>query len=160
MNQPEQAYGLRRFSKDGLMNLLRKSLVLAVAAGVVSVWLLGGCSVLQPAAPPVRPSTTPPPPAPTAPPSTSAAPAPSLQGAPPPAGADLGRVDLNAYCRHVGYDASKSLNNTAYGWVCYTDSRMAAVNVTDACRWQYGLRAVGQYGDYNNPNSWQCWSTA
>jgi hypothetical protein len=76
----------------------------------------------------------------------------------PVGGSVLGGTDLNAYCRYVGYTASKLLNNTAYGWVCYTGDRMAAINVNNACRWQYGLSAVGDPVDNNNPRSWQCWS--
>jgi hypothetical protein len=139
------------------MNLLRKSLVLAATGGVAV--LLGGCSLLHPAAPPVRPPPPPPPPAPTsvAPPPTSVAPAPSAESPLPPTRV-LGTVDLNTYCRHLGFTGAKLLNNTVYGWVCSTDNQLSVTNVNYACRWKYGLRAVSHFTDYNNPNSWQCWS--
>jgi len=70
---------------------------------------------------------------------------------------DLGGVDLSAYCHHKGYEDTKLVNNTGYGWVCYRGNEMVAISMTEACQWTYGPGAIDRMGDYNNPNSWQCW---
>lgn len=142
------------------MDRLWKTFVLAATGGMVIILLLAGCgSAPRPATPAPAPA---PPPTAIPPPPSSPSPTPTLPEAPPATGRALGAANLNAYCRYVGYDGAKLLSNNAQGWVCSTNSptniRMSTVNVTAVCRWQYGLAAIGQYADYNNPNSWYCWS--
>jgi hypothetical protein len=137
---------------EGELMYPSRTFLALVVSGVVLALSLAGCASRQSAPPPTPPPM--PPPAPAPPPTSVAPPSPPL----PPTGADVGPVNLDAYCRHVGYDGARLLSNTAYGWVCATANRMAAANVTYACRWEYGLWAVGHYTDYTNPRSWRCWS--
>lgn len=74
-----------------------------------------------------------------------------------PAESNLGGVDLSAYCKHKGYEDTKLVNNTGYGWVCYRGNTVVAISMTDACQWTYGPGAIDRMGDYNDPNSWRCW---
>lgn len=135
----------------------RQSPVLVALGGLATVALLAGCSA---SAPPVRSTAPPPAPTSTAPPPTTASPTapPSAPRLTPVGGQELGAPDLNAYCRHLGYDGAKSLAGVAYAWVCATGNRMSAVDENGACRWQYGLGAAADTANINDPNSWQCWS--
>jgi len=74
-----------------------------------------------------------------------------------PAESNLGGVDLDGYCRHKGYQGTKLVNNTGYGWTCYKGSSYVAISMTDVCHWTYGKRAIDRMGDYNDVMSWRCW---
>lgn len=138
--------------------------MLVAAGGVAVVLLLGGWST---GVSPAR-STTPPValasmtlPAGDADPAPAPAPAP----APPPKsipinGRQLGGVDLNGYCRSVGYGGAKLLANNPYGWVCFNsgDDLMASITVNDACQWQGSWSDVAVPPANNDPNAWRCWS--
>jgi hypothetical protein len=140
------------------MRPFRNFPVLLAVGGVAIVSLLGGWSAVAPsarsaAAPPVLMSST----------SPAAADTPSPPPPPksiPADGHELGGVDLNGYCRYVGYDGAKLLVNNPYGWVCYsnTGEELAAITVNDACQWQYSWDDVGVPPGNNDPNAWRCWS--
>lgn len=70
--------------------------------------------------------------------------------------------DFNGYCRSIG-DSSALLNgNTAYSWVCVTPGgQHVGIWVDSACKWQYSNSgAAARMLNYNNPNSWQCFTNA
>lgn len=134
--------------------------VLVAAGGVAVVLLLGGWST---GTSPSRSTATPVAPAsmtlPTGDQGADPAPAPPPKSV-PIRGRQLGRVDLNGYCRSVGYGGAKLLANNPYGWVCFNsgDDLMASITVNDACQWQGRWEDVAVPPGNNDPNQWRCWS--
>jgi hypothetical protein len=135
---------------------------LVAAGGVAVVLLLGGASSAvspaRPAAPPVALASM-------TLPAGHSRPAPPPGPPPPPKsvpihGSYLGGVDLNGYCRSVGYGAAKLLEPNPYGWVCFNtgDDLMASITVNDACQWQGTWDDVAVPPGDNDPNRWSCWS--
>lgn len=105
---------------------------------------------------------------PAAPPPASGDVAPSTDPGqiPVPSGATvLGSVNLENYCQNLGMHAVLRFPN-AWGWRCSLSSAQASgerlgdqdISVTSACVEQYGDSAISHYRDYNNANSWFCFS--
>lgn len=81
---------------------------------------------------------------------------------------ELGGVDLTKWCqaRYPSYLGTRAVlkGNNAYSWFCefpmFTLSRWPAiyfsVNVSGACRLQYGAGAYAKTNDSRNPYSWRC----
>lgn len=70
--------------------------------------------------------------------------------------------NFNGYCLSIG-DSSASLDGkTAYSWHCVTSSgQHTAISMDGACQLQYSdSRAVSRMLNYNDPNSWQCFTNA
>jgi serine/threonine protein kinase len=70
--------------------------------------------------------------------------------------------NLNGYCQSIG-DSSASLDgSTAYNWNCVTPGgQHVGINMDGVCQWQYSdSRAVARMLNYNDPNSWQCFTNA
>src|SRR5260370_30130772 len=99
-------------------------------------------------------------------PTPSPTPTPTPTAVPPPSSSTpkiLGGVtNLDGYCQSIG-DSSASLDGTTgYSWTCVTSSgQHTGLSFTAACQWQYhDHQAVDRLIDYNNPNSWQCFTGA
>ncbi|HEY5956963.1 MAG TPA: hypothetical protein VIV60_10440 [Polyangiaceae bacterium] len=69
-----------------------------------------------------------------------------------------GTVDINGYCQSIGYSGAILDSANAYGWQCYTISGIrAALSMTAACNWQYGLgTTIDRMLDYWASDSWRC----
>jgi hypothetical protein len=94
----------------------------------------------------------------------------SLEGtatsvAPPPPGIELGVLDLNAYCRSIGY-ANAALSKPQQGphyaydnWVCVAANGSAAlIDLQNACAATYGQRPIlAQPTDPDDAYSWRCY---
>jgi hypothetical protein len=60
---------------------------------------------------------------------------------------NLGGIDLRSYCRSLGYTNEAIVGTTIYDWRCVNaDGSQANIDMTNACRWQYGPGAI----DYSN----------
>lgn len=71
--------------------------------------------------------------------------------------------DISAYCQKAQYHDAVVLlsSSTAYSWQCADFSRGSAVfysiDMTDVCKWASGgYQAFDRFGDFRDPNSWQC----
>jgi len=72
----------------------------------------------------------------------------------------LGRVDLNSYCRSMGYAKAAMKGPTVDLWRCVsTNHRELPIDPDSACRWQYGARLqVANIAHYKSPwEQWDCW---
>jgi eukaryotic-like serine/threonine-protein kinase len=70
--------------------------------------------------------------------------------------------NFNGYCQSIG-DSSASLDgNTAYSWHCVTPGgQHTAINMDGVCELQYSdSRAISRMLNYNDANSWQCFTNA
>lgn len=66
----------------------------------------------------------------------------------------LGGLNLNGYCATLGFAAQANLTNGT--WYC--SGSTTAINLTNACMWQYNLTAVIAKQDRtNDPYSWSCY---
>jgi lysophospholipase L1-like esterase len=76
----------------------------------------------------------------------------------------LGGVDLNRYCQSRGYDGAvlsgpRFAPNAAYNWHCQKGTTQSGIDVTVACREQYGNpSAVARALDLNDAYSWRCFA--
>ncbi len=78
----------------------------------------------------------------------------------------LGILDLDGYCRSLGYDQSTLTStqvgpNAAHGnWRCDTGSgKLRPISMEQACKWQYNRRAVQAHP--TNPDdayTWVCYA--
>ena len=60
---------------------------------------------------------------------------------------NLGGLDLNSYCQSLGYSQVTTVGTTVYDWRCVNaGGGQANIDMTNACRWQYGPGAI----DYSN----------
>jgi hypothetical protein len=81
------------------------------------------------------------------------------------ASTELGGVNLEQYCQAHGYASAVLLGspgepNAAFHWRCQTGSTEASIDVTAACREQYGdPSATAQALDVNNAYSWRCFGS-
>lgn len=71
-----------------------------------------------------------------------------------------GGLDLNDYCKSIGYVGVVLVQNTAYGWNCKSSNgHTYSMNLYNACQWQYhGALPTPRYSNFNDPNSWKCYS--
>jgi hypothetical protein len=74
----------------------------------------------------------------------------------------LGGVNLDGYCRSIGYLGTTLVSKNAYGWRCVPSSegdQLVGINMRSACQWQYNApKAIDRMGNYHDPYSWKCWS--
>lgn len=71
----------------------------------------------------------------------------------------VGGVNFNSYCQLIGYTSATLTANNAFGWQCTSPSGSLGINVTKACQWLYVRgNLVSNYTNYNDPNSWGCYS--
>src|SRR5205807_996970 len=74
----------------------------------------------------------------------------------------IGDIDLNGYCRHVGFDGATLEgpvhgSNAAYGWRCSSGSTRTSIDVDAACRWEHGRDDVySRPLDVDDAYSWRC----
>lgn len=73
---------------------------------------------------------------------------------------ELGGLNLDAWCKHLGYYGVTLDGSTAYGWKCYTGSGShVGIDVHAACRWTYNnSTAFAKMLNYYDPNSWKCYT--
>jgi hypothetical protein len=79
---------------------------------------------------------------------------------------DLGTLDLNGYCRSIGFTESKLSKpqigpNYAYeNWTCVgQDQSPQLIDMGSACEWQYSDRPVAAFpNDQNDAYSWHCFT--
>lgn len=81
------------------------------------------------------------------------------------ASTELGGVNLEQYCQAHGYANAVLLGSpeepeAAYHWRCQTGATQASLDVTAACREQYGPSATAQALDVNNAYSWRCFASS
>jgi hypothetical protein len=71
----------------------------------------------------------------------------------------LRSVDLNGYCKSQGHKGLIVSGSTAYSLYCQTNSgQRVGISVTNACQWTWGnSNVIARMGNFNDPNSWQCW---
>jgi hypothetical protein len=72
----------------------------------------------------------------------------------------LGRVDLNKYCKALGYLKAVLTGSTVDTWTCTSSSGAEApIDPDSACRWQYGSRlVVANVAHFRAPwEHWDCW---
>ena len=79
-------------------------------------------------------------------------------------GADLGGLDLNTYCRSLGFDHVTSIDPSPSGWRCVTaGGEQVSLSILDACRFQFSdLVAAGftlTTSNSGTAGSWRCHST-
>ena len=71
---------------------------------------------------------------------------------------------LNSYCQHLGYDGAVLVGpaqgpNAAYNWRCSRGGANYSIDVTAACRFQYGKPdAFAHATDLNDAYSWRCYA--
>lgn len=89
----------------------------------------------------------------------------STKPKPRPAGpvtpTDLGQPNFDGYCGHIGQGSAITVNSTAYGWACSSQSSIA-LQVNNACAWTFHLKAsqvINVTTDFHSTTSWQCWRT-
>ena len=72
-----------------------------------------------------------------------------------------GGVNLDHYCKSIGYRGVALVAHNAYGWKCTNRRRRIPINMYSACAWQYpgAPRVSPAYRDFQNPYSWYCYST-
>lgn len=82
--------------------------------------------------------------------------------------APLGGLDLNGYCRSIGFAFSVATKgrfgpNAAFNnWRCSNADRsvLRPFSMVQACKWQYDLKAVQAHPlNRNDAFSWRCWGT-
>ncbi|BFU46305.1 hypothetical protein [Krasilnikovia sp. MM14-A1004] len=75
-----------------------------------------------------------------------------------PSPAQLGGLDLGAYCRAIGWADAALTGPTAYDWHCVAnDGRRGDLTFDAACRWTYSTGdAVDRIGDFRDPASVTC----
>jgi hypothetical protein len=75
-------------------------------------------------------------------------------------GVFLGVPNLGAWCQHLGHKGVTTVEQTAYGLRCVTQSnQLVHMSVLDACRWQFNrLDVIDSMRDFYNPQDWKCWS--
>lgn len=72
----------------------------------------------------------------------------------------LGGIDVDAYCRYLGYSGARLDGSTAYDWHClniYTGWVTGQLDMDDACDELYHEPAVARFANFYYPTSWQCW---
>lgn len=75
--------------------------------------------------------------------------------------AALGLLLLDSYCQAHGYADASLDGSTAYDWYCVDDQgNRTRIDLTDACKWQYGRQDVEALGDADSPYSWKCYPTS
>lgn len=87
-----------------------------------------------------------------------------LSASPPvfamPLGQSSGDMDIDGYCRYLGYNGSRldPTQQNVFGWGCLkSDGTQAGMDLYDLCRWQYGGELpYPEYSEYANPYSWFC----
>ncbi|MEI6728639.1 MAG: hypothetical protein WCK98_03265 [bacterium] len=67
-------------------------------------------------------------------------------------GSNLGGLDLNGYCQNKNGSDAKLIGSGAYNWVC----KQAAIDLNDACVFQYGQGAAAYSPNQNDPVSVVC----
>ncbi|WP_433518647.1 hypothetical protein ACQP2T_26015 [Nonomuraea sp. CA-143628] len=77
----------------------------------------------------------------------------------------LGGVDLNGYCRSIGYDGAKKVVNHFDGWRCYIGTTEVGLSVAGACQWQFSPLVAAGYPvtastNGNSAGEWKCHATA
>ena len=75
------------------------------------------------------------------------------------AATQLGGLNLNAYCSAKYGTYALNYENNPWYWVCKrtTSNLQTTINMTAACRWQYGSGAYAVLLDSRNPYSWKCY---
>jgi hypothetical protein len=69
----------------------------------------------------------------------------------------VGGLDLNAYCRSIGYASATAIGSTAYDWRCISSSgALGGIDTTRACRAQHGQIAIDRFVNFYDRNSWEC----
>ncbi len=64
----------------------------------------------------------------------------------------LGGMNLDGYCKSQGQNGTALSGNT---WTCTPSG--TAINMTNACRWQYNPNAFAKQDVANNPYTWSCY---
>ena len=78
---------------------------------------------------------------------------------PTPSLTDLGGLSLSNYCQYLGYDDVSLDGNTARDWHCVRQYHDVKIDMSSACDWTYQRNDLtAGYLDYNDPNSWKCYS--
>jgi hypothetical protein len=71
---------------------------------------------------------------------------------------EVGGLDLRGYCLAHGDDEVKLLAGNVEGWRCVRGPTLLAIDMVDACRWQYpdhpAVRAV--YRNHDDAMTWYC----
>lgn len=80
----------------------------------------------------------------------------SLFSAASASAAVLGGVDLDGYCKSIGYWGVVLESHDAYGWRCQRATERAHISMTAACRWQYGNPAARDVLPALGPYDWKC----
>src|SRR5437868_1685875 len=74
----------------------------------------------------------------------------------------LGGVDLNGYCKSIGYVRASLDGTTVYNWHCRNANNNAfGISMNSACRWEYPAArplATARPLNFYNAYSWQCFS--
>jgi hypothetical protein len=73
----------------------------------------------------------------------------------------MGGVNLQGYCRALGYVGVTTVGSTAYDWRCVasTGFLLSLSSMTSACQWQYGFNTiVARFYNFYSTTSWECWS--
>ena len=80
-----------------------------------------------------------------------------------PLAQDTGGMDLDGYCKHLGYSDARldPTQKNVNGWGCLRpDGIQVGMDLYDLCNWQYGNSfPIPKYSDYNDPYSWYCSAT-
>jgi hypothetical protein len=72
--------------------------------------------------------------------------------------APSGGLDLNTYCRSIGYTTATAIGSTAYDWRCVNSGgALGGIDTLRACRAQYGGLAMDRFRNFYDRNSWECW---
>lgn len=69
----------------------------------------------------------------------------------------LGSLDLRSYCQSLGYSQVTTVGTTIYDWRCVNaGGGQANIDLTNACRWQYGPGAIDVSPNFYSPTSVSC----
>ncbi|GAA3535011.1 hypothetical protein GCM10022419_013170 [Nonomuraea rosea] len=77
----------------------------------------------------------------------------------------LGGVDLNGYCKSIGYDGAKTAGNGFADWRCYIGNTEVGLSLVSACQWQFSPLVAAGYPitaqtNGNSAGEWKCHAAA
>lgn len=76
---------------------------------------------------------------------------------------ELGSVDLDGYCKSLGYDGAelegpRYASYAAYNWRCFDSARKDSIDVQGACQYEYSRPdATAHATNVNDAYSWRCY---
>lgn len=74
---------------------------------------------------------------------------------------DIGGLDLDTWCKHLGYGGVSLDGSTAYDWKCYiSGGPHVGMDLNAACQWTYNNpTAFSRVLNFYDPYSWRCYTS-